>query len=314
MADRLELPLIDQLAARPADKDGAWVYPSTVGGREAALVAWWFDGTLQSIGLINASHGTDRARAVADQFGQMAWAGDLEGWLKGVPGVFLVAGPEIAADWEPLLRQATGQRVDVIVPPEPVQLALATVCRAAKAAPRSGLLPEDYSLRYHQQFVDRIWMRSLGAVIVLYCIVVAVYLSIAGVQSFRAGRVEDQVKAHSGTYTNALQMRARVLVLKERQDLKFAALDCWKATAELLPEGVTLQGLDFRDGKKLLLTGIAPADAASALMDFNEKLRKVEINGQTLFTKFDVPSIKKNQAGGELSWSFSCELNRKDDK
>jgi hypothetical protein len=314
MADRLELPLIDQLAARPADKDGAWVYPSTVGGSEAALVAWWFGGTLHSIGLINAPRGSDRARVAADQFGQMAWAGDLEGWLKGLPGVYLVAPPEVASEWEPLLREATGQRVDVIVPPEPIQLALATVRRAAKAAPRSGLLPEDYSLRYHQQFVDRIWMRGLGAVIVLYCVVVAVYLGIAGVQSFRAGRVEDQVKDRGGAYTNALQIRARVDVLRERQELKFAALDCWKATADLLPEGVTLVGLDFRDGKKLLLNGVAPGEAASAIMKFNEDLRKVELGGRPLFTKFDVPNIKKNPAGSELNWNFSCELNRRDEK
>lgn len=91
MADPLELPLIDQLAARPADKDGAWVYPSTGGVHETALVAWWFGGTLHSIGLLNAPHGAKRARAMADQFGQMGWAGELEGWLKGIPGVYLVA-------------------------------------------------------------------------------------------------------------------------------------------------------------------------------------------------------------------------------
>ena len=313
-ADRLELPLIDQLASRPADKDGAWVYPSTAGGSEAALVAWWFGGTLHSIGLINAAHGTDRARAVTDQFGQMAWAGDLEGWLKGLPGVFLVAAPEIASEWEALLRQATGQRVDVIVPPEPVQLALATARRAAQAAPRSGLLPEDYSLRYHQAFVDRIWMRGLGAVIVLYCVVVAIYLSIAGVQSYRAGRVEDEVKARSGTYTNALQLRARLEVMRERQELKFAALDCWKATAELLPEGLTLQGLDFRDGKKLLLSGIAPGDATEAVQGFTKKLRAVQVNGRPLFATIEVPNIRKNPGATELTWNFNCELNRRDEK
>lgn len=314
MADRLELPLIDQLSARPADKDGAWIYPATAGGRDAALVAWWFDGTLHSLGLLTTPPGTDRARSVADQFGQMAWAGDLEGWLKGVPGVFLVAPPETASDWEPLLKQATGQRVELIVPPEPAQLALATVRRAAQSTARGGLLPDDYSLRYHQQFVDRIWMRGLGAVIALYCVVVAIYLSIAGVQSYRAGRVEDEVKNRGGAYTNALQLRARLDVLRERQELKFAALDCWKATADLLPEGVTLQALDFREGRKLVLNGTAPADATLALQDFNKNLRKVELGGRPLFTKFDVPNIRKNPGATELSWSFSCELNRREEK
>ena len=314
MADRLELPLIDQLAARPADRDGVWVYPSSGSNAESALVAWWFGGTLHSIGLLAAPSGANRARAVADQFGQMAWAGELEGWLKAVPGVFLVCGPELASEWEPVLNQATGHRVEVMVPPEPVQLALATVRRAAKGTPRSGLLPEDYSQRYHQAFVDRIWMRGLGAVIVLYCAVVAIYLGIAGVQSFRAGQVEDQVKAANGAYTNALQMRSRVLVLRDRRELQFAALECWKATANLLPEGATLTGMTLSEGKKLRLNGVAQPEAASAIQKFNDDLRKVEVNGKPFFTKFDVPSIKLGPNGKDLNWSFNFELDRKEEK
>lgn len=307
MADRLELPLIDQLIARPADHDGAWVYPDTVGGKDSAIVAWWFGGTLYSIGLITAPPGGERARAVADQFGQMAWAGDLEGWLKGVPGVYLVAGAPAASEWEPLLREATGQRVAIIVPTEPAQLALATVRRAAKAAGGGGLLPDDYSARYHAQFVDRIWMRGLGAAILLYCVVVAIYLSIAGVQSYRAGRVEDEVKAVGGAYTNATQLRARLDVLRERQNLKFAALDCWKVTAELLPEGAVLQMLSFSDGRKLRLSGSTPPGTFPAVQEFAARLAKLEVNGAPKFVNMVPPTSEPR--GGEVFWNLNCELN-----
>ena len=88
---------------------------------------------------------------------------------------------------------------------------------------------------------------------------------------------------HGPTYTNALQLKAKFQVLKTRQDLKFAALDCWKAVAELLPDGVTLEGYNFNDGRKLTLSGSAPADQTKRLLDFDADIRKAAVNGQPLF-------------------------------
>ena len=85
------------------------------------------------------------------------------------------------------------------------------------------------------------------------------------------------------TYTNAIQLRDRFKVLKDRQELKFAALDCWKTVAELLPDGVTLEGYNFSDGKKLTLSGSAPADQVKRLLDFDADIRKAAVNGQPLF-------------------------------
>jgi len=84
----------------------------------------------------------------------------------------------------------------------------------------------------------------------------------------------------SRDYTNAINLKARAQVLKDRQELKFAALDCWKATAELLPEDVTLQGLDLKGGKTLTLNGVVPEDKVSLVTDFYEMMRKVVVNGQ----------------------------------
>ena len=44
LADRLELPLLDQLQATAITRNGAWIYPEAPGGRNAALVAWWYGG------------------------------------------------------------------------------------------------------------------------------------------------------------------------------------------------------------------------------------------------------------------------------
>jgi hypothetical protein len=310
LSDRLELPVVDQLASTRATGDGAWIYPGALGGADTALVAWWLGGSLQHLGLIGAPAVTNRAEALAAQLTQMAWAGEVEGWFKGSPDLNLVAGPEVAAEWEPVLRASLGLPVRVS-PPQPVaELALSTARRAAVAPADIGLLPSDYATRYQQEFVDRLWMRGLFAVLGLYVAGTLIYFALVGGQYYRVNRQQSYVKALGNSYTNALQLEARFQVLKDRQDLKFAALDCWKATAELWPDGAVLQDLAFRDGKKLVLSGTASADQVLQLMEFNGKLRKYQVNGQPLFAKVEELISRKNPAGNDVSWSFTCELKQ----
>ena len=79
------------------------------------------------------------------------------------------------------------------------------------------------------------------------------------VLGYRTDQVEQQVAALNGSYTNALQLKARYKVLKERQDLKYAALDCWKIVAEQLPAGISLQRLSFADGQTIVPERNRPA-------------------------------------------------------
>jgi hypothetical protein len=310
LADRLELPLVDQLCSAPTKEDAACVYPGAPGGPDTALVAWWFGGTLQQLGLVGAPPGPQRAAAVAAQFAQLAWAGELEGWFTGAPAVHLVASPEVAAQWEPLLRQALGIVVQVHPPLAAADLALATARRAGAAPANIGILPPEYSQRYQQQFVDRLWMRGLFAVFGLYTVGVLIYLAFVGGQYYRANALVGNVKSLGPAYTNALQLEARYQILKDRQDLKFAALECWKATAESLPEGSILQALDFRDGKVLILTGTAAADQVAKVLEFNTRLRKATINGQSLFSKVSELDYRQSPGGNDISWSFKCELHQ----
>ena len=53
LADRLELGVLDQLTTADASENGAWVYPGAGGSAGHALVAWWFDGTLQNLSSIS---------------------------------------------------------------------------------------------------------------------------------------------------------------------------------------------------------------------------------------------------------------------
>ena len=133
---------------------------------------WWRGGTaalLQNLDLITLP-AANRPESLKEQLLQMAWAGELEGWLTAPPLWHLVADAPTAAEWEPALRAGLEQPVEVIAPVPVGGLAALTATRAAQAGLQANLLPAEFSTRYHQQFVDRLWMRGLGAVVALYLV------------------------------------------------------------------------------------------------------------------------------------------------
>jgi hypothetical protein len=309
LADRLDLPLLDQLQTTPITNDGAWVYPAASEGNQTALVAWWYGGVLQNLGLVTLP-ASDAAQGLKEQLLQMAWAGEMEGWLTAPPTWHLVAEGPAAAPWEAALRAGLEQPVELINPVSVAGLAALTATRAAQAGPQANLLPAEFSTRYHQQFVDRLWMRGLGAVVALYLVGVLVYFGRLQWELYGTHQVEAKMAEQGPIYTNALQLKAKFQVLKDRQDLKFAALDCWKAVAELLPDGVTLEGYTFSDGKKLTLSGKAASDQTKRLLDFDADIRKVAPGGQPLFDANAGDHVTWDSRGAEVYWHCVLELKR----
>jgi hypothetical protein len=309
MADRIELPFLDQLRATHNRRDGAWIYPETHGLGNTALVAWWDQGVLQNLDLI-ALPVAERAASVREQLLQTAWAGELEGWLKNRPQWYLVANSSSAADWEPALRTGLEQSVEVVAPVPPAELAALTAQRAAHAEPGGDLLPPEFSTRYQEQFYDRLWMRGLLALAALYGAGVVCYLGAVEFLVFRARSVESEWATLSNNYTNAIQLKARYQVLKEREDLKFAALNCYRAVAETMPEGLTLDGWNLSDGRRLNLNGSAPVDQAKEILDFDAALRKQAPDGRALFLsdKGEHATYQKSPQG--LTWRLTLELNQ----
>mgnify|MGYP000403927609 CR=1 FL=1 len=311
LADRLELPALDQLLRDETSGDGAWIFPELMGGVETAAVAWWAGGVLRSVDWLSVPPGAERVPALREQLSQMAWAGEVDGWLTGRPDWHLVADDALAAQWLPPLRDALGVLPQVVPPLPPVELAGRVAVRAAAAEARANLLPAEFTTRYRQRFVDRLWMRGVGAVVVLYLIGVAAYFAAVGVAGWQARGVETQVKQLSQSYTNALQLRGRFDVLKDRQELKFAALDCWKVVAEHFPEGATLESFTFRDGQQMVLNGTAPGDAMDRIIDFHDTLKRVKVNGQPLFDpNKGEPPTRRAAPGNVIAWNFSLELRR----
>jgi hypothetical protein len=312
LADRLEMPSLDQLQATPVTSEGTWIYPSRGEAKNTALAAWWYGGVLQNLDLITLP-ALNRPEGLREQLMQIAWAGEMEGWLSSTPSWHLVADEAAAAEWGPALRAAFEQPVELSAPLQPLQMAASTATRATQAEAQANLLPVEFATRYQQQFVDRLWMGGLGAVLGLYIIGVAIYLVALWVALIRTGNMETKVAEAAPAWTNAMGIKARYDVLKDRQELKYAALDCWKALAELLPENVTLEGYSFSDGKRVSINGIAPTDQQQELFRFDGAMRKYTKDGQPLFDAKTTDSMSMNRYGATSSnvlWNTTLELKR----
>jgi hypothetical protein len=312
LADRLELPLIDELRATRIKENGAWIYPG-IGGQEAAcLVAWWYDGLLQNLSLLHLPPGEKRGAALREQLAQTAWAGELEGWLTSEPRFHLVAGEGVAGAWLPLFDLA--QNVEVILPVPPPELAALTARRVVTDSAVTNLLPSEYSTRYKQQFIDRLWMRGLGAVVLLYLAGLAVYFGLVWFASWKYDGVRQEVASLGPTYTNTIRLKEQLRVLRDTLDLQYAALECYKAVAESLPPELTLDNMNFANGRTLTLIGTGGLEDREKVIDFNRALIGAQMtNGQPLFAKVTISNTREKQAGSQLlSWTITCDLKRTD--
>jgi hypothetical protein len=306
-ADRLEVPMLDQLESVATTENGVWLFPFSMNGQNAALVAWRDGGTLRNLSFVTLPVAGDRAAELKQQLSLLAMAGEVEGWLVSEPKWYLVADPANATEWENLLRAATGETAKISAPPAPAELAARTAKRAA-ADTRTGLLPPEFSERYRQQFVDRLWLTGLIYAGIVYAVFCAIYFSGATFRGWQASRVEADVAKISNDYTNTVQLQARLNVLKERAQLKYAALDSWKVVANQMPSGLTLQRMSFSDGQRVSLSGTTTADMINTLLDFDSALRKVKAGDQFMFDQQKGEHVNPRTAGNSTTWSLSTEL------
>ncbi len=306
LADRLELPQIDELLACLNQGDGVWVLPRRVKDRFFALIAWLVDGEVQHVGLAFLPV-TGWQEVIRGQLAQVVWSGELTGWLPGAPVAHLVAEGELVTEFEPVLREFAGSPVDVRPPHSEAQLALLTAARARANQPVS-LLPAEYVTRYRQVFVDRIWMRSLGAVVVVYLLGVLAYF--AAIEWARHGHASSELTQRSLAkgYTNTLQLAQQVKILQNQMNLKYAALDSFKAAAEKLPDGLTVNSFSFQRGSKVQLFGSAAPGDPGQIATFVGELQAAESNGRRLFSAVESPTIRADAASGQNRWNFECDL------
>jgi hypothetical protein len=307
--DRLELPAVRELLALPRPTDGIVLLADLDAGQLTALTAWWVEGKLRHVSLGRFADNAGTADRLIETLRRTAWAGELEGWLADLPPVSLVAEPTLAARFDAALKDFSGHEVRWQERLSPAQVA------AGSATDRTpvNLLPPEVALRYRREFVDRLWMRALGAVALVYVFAVLGYLAYLSILDYQKGSVDHQIALETANHNQALQLRARVEILQEQVNLKFAALDCWKAAAEALPDSMTLSSLTFQRGKKLGLVGSVPPDQQGKVTEYNAALSKATIGGRPLFSSVTTKSIQTpGRPGAEATWSLECEINRRD--
>jgi Tfp pilus assembly protein PilN len=261
--------------------------------------------------LLHLPPAEERGAFLRDQISQMSWAGELEGWITAPPRRFLVAHPEQAAVWQPLLQEGIEQRVEVVPPVADAEVARLTARRGARETAATSLVPPEYTARYRQQFVDRIWMRAVFGVAIIYLFIVFIYLAVVQYTEFNVSKVEQQARNLSPTYTNAIRLKDQIRVMKDQLNLQFAALETYKAIAEKLPESVVLDTFGLSRGKSLRLSGTAPAGAQNRLTEFSDELRRYQTKDQQLlFSKVTVPTV--HLRGADLTWNMEAELTREE--
>jgi hypothetical protein len=310
LADQLELPLLDELRATKVQEDGVWIFPN-VGGREAiCMAAWWHDGVLQNLSLIHLPSDQTRAAVLQEQLAQTIWAGELEGWLTSEPKFHLVADEATAGVWIPLFDLT--QQVQVIPPLPAQELAALTARRVAASGTSTNLLPPDFAARYKQKFVDRIWMRALGTIVVLYMAGALIYIGFAKFTAYQNRGIQNEITSLGQTYTNTVRLREELKVLQDTIELQYAALECYLAVAKTLPSELALNNINFDRGRKVTFFGTATTEDRAKILDFNAELIKYLVKDQPLFSKVNPPSIPVSQPGQPIAWNFSADLKRTD--
>jgi hypothetical protein len=308
VADRLENPLLCELLAKPETGTRLCVRLQAAHGGVLALVSWWVEGVLQELGLMRLPE-TAGAATLVTQLNQMAWAGEMEGWIAEAPSVRITATAPLVAEFRGPLEAWSGRPVDAATPMDADALASLTA-KHALPAPAVSLVPPEIHRRQRQKYIETLWVRGLAGVAVAYLAVVFMYLGWLTYKKSALDTLRDETSGMARQYTNTLQIKAQVRVLQEQVALRYAALDCWRAVIDKLPESLTLTQLDFKGGRTLLLDGTTTEEGRSEIIRFNSELRSATANGQPLFS--EVKPATTTQKGGLLSWRFEADLRRED--
>lgn len=310
--DRVESPLLQLVAGTQFASDGAYVFLSRTGGRRDSLVGWVKDGSLCCLSVVHVSEGPEASRQLVVELNRMAWAGEVEGWGSGLSVVHLVTDSETSEALKGPLEEALGLPVSVISSPSEVELAKACAQRTMAGEVRANLLPAEFLGRYKQQFTDRLWMGGLMAVFGAYLIGVLIYFAVVEVQKFRQSRLADVMARLNVEYTEALRLKAQAQVMQETVNLRYAALDCWLATVEAMPEELVLEKLAFSGGQSLQIEGTAPTDQEGRITDFWKALKAKSIGNRPVFSDVQLRPTAQRTVGGvpTIQWSFNCRLQR----
>ena len=317
LADRVEVPLLRELVSSEPRADGAHIQLVQGGDSVLALVAWWFDGRLVEINSFNLPDHDVNRDVLVEKINNVAWSGEIAGWMPGDPACYLAKRGDVGADWKVALAKCFGDRIREVEPMSDVDLATATAEYATQST-APGLMLEDYAVRYRQRFQDGLWMEGIKGAIALMLLSLVAYFGYAQYLGSKLdGLVKDE-RVKGRAYTNALASKARIETLEKRKALKSAALDSWYEVTKILPKELSFKNIDFewvpsldgKSGRELTLTGEAVSGADESVLNYQRALTRLESSeGQPLFSSVSNERIRADRKTGKISWTLKCEFD-----
>jgi hypothetical protein len=290
LADRVEVPLLRELVPGEPREDGAHIQLVQGADSVLALVSWWFDGRLRDVNSFNLPDTAASRDELVEKINSVALAGEVAGWMPDEPACHLAKRGDVAADWNTALAKCFG-RIQEVEPMSEVDLATAAVEFTARTT-APGLMLEDYSARNRQRFQDGLWMEGIkGAVALMLIGLLGFYVYGSILQSTLDDKI-NLVTVQTNLFTKARSLKAKVETLEKQKALKDAALKAWREVTIGLPRELKFTQLTFSsdriDGntsRKLRIAGTADAGNDTIIDDYHLALTRMEIDGQTLFSK-----------------------------
>ncbi|MBL6844409.1 MAG: hypothetical protein ISQ73_13265 [Verrucomicrobiae bacterium] len=315
--DRIESPLIHPLSTATFDSDCVRVHLQEHDEDFFdCMISWHINGWTQHVGLSKLPKSDQGAKLLIDNLNNTAWSGELEGWLSEAPALRFVGGEHVPSSWLEAAKGWTSKEIHNEPAPEEDEQAQVSAERATRSLSTTNLMLEDLRTKYRQQYIDGLWMSSLGGVAMVYIFGVLIYF--VALEWRRGDNIELQtgLRSKANSYTNTMQLQAKVNILQEQVDLKYSALDCLKVISEMMPDGMSLLSFNFRQGKVLTLRGKVPTDESIKVTDYHGFLIDAKVGEKPLFSSVSDPTIsnassrRKSAENPTSTWSFNCELRR----
>lgn len=311
--DRLEVPWCHELLTLDFRADQLWIRLGKQGESVVALSAWILNQTLRHAAIARLPNTEEGRQSLAKQLERTAWTGEMEGWLRRLPPAKLCLSPECdEQQWGDALQFWPTKPAQTQAAPPPQELAVLSARRAVRRESRADLLPEARRTRYRQQHTDRMWMKGIGAAILLYAFGVIVYLAVLEWTRRESDQLQAQARTTALAYTNVLKLQAKVEVLQEQMDLKFSALDCLREVSKALPAELTLDDFNFT-GRALTIHGTVSAADSDKVAEYHRALVDAQAGESKLFRFVSAPNTRLSPgrgAAGKFRWDFECELER----
>ncbi len=319
LADRVEVPLLRELVSSEPRADGAHIQLVQGGDSVLALVAWWFDGRLVEINSFNLPDHDVNRDVLVEKINNVAWSGEIAGWMPGDPACYLAKRGDVGADWKVALAKCFGDRIKEVDPVAEVDMATATAEFASRST-SSGLMIEEYRIRNRQRFLDGLWMDGIKGVVAFMLLGLLGFYVYGSTLQGTLDEKQQLVTVKSNLYNKALLLKAKVETLEKQKALKFAALDAWYKVVTGLPAELKFKQLSFssertlegKTSRTLLINGEVGLDNEAMIDTYHEALTRLEGgDGQLLFSSVRGGNSRRDARKNVTVWSLECEFDGK---